>query len=76
MVIKKAQEFAFNYSDIESKSEDEVYQIIYPNKFNNNNIVYTLPDYSKVHSELKRVGVTLRLLCLEYTDKTRLDRNC
>ena len=45
-VFKRAQELALKYSDIENKSEDEVYQIIYPNKFNNDDIVYTLPDYS------------------------------
>lgn len=72
-VFKKEQELTLKYSDIEGKSEDEVYQIIYPNKFHNDYIVYTLSDYSKVHSELKRVGVTLRLLWLEYIDKTRLE---
>ena len=72
-VFKRAQELALKYSDIENKSDDDVYRIIFPNKFSNDDIVYTLPDYSKVHSELKRVGVTLRLLWLEYSDKTRME---
>lgn len=33
-VFKRAQELALKYSDIENKSDDDVYRIIFPNKKN------------------------------------------
>ncbi len=70
-VFKRAQEMGITYSNVSNKTEDEVYKLIYPNKFVDDEIIYSQPDYSLVHSELKRVGVTLRLLWMEYSDKVR-----
>lgn len=40
--------------------------MFYPNKYTDLKELYKLPDYDKVHNELKRVGVTLILLWKEY----------
>ncbi len=70
-VFKRALALGLKFADIAEKSEDDVYKIIYPYKFFMEDSLYTAPDYSAVHIELKRVGVNLRLLWLEYSDKVR-----
>lgn len=67
-VCRIAKEKNIQYSDIESLSEDEVYSIFFPHKHVDISALYELPDYSNVHVELKRVGVTLKLLWQEYCD--------
>ena len=47
--------------------EDTVYHKFYPDKFVLENL-YDKPDYEYVHQELKRTGVTLKLLWQEYQD--------
>ena len=42
-------------------SEEKVYRLFYPDKYVNETM-YGEPDYEYVHNELKRVGVTLKLL--------------
>ena len=49
------------YEDIKHLSEDEVHRMFYPDKYTDLNALYTLLDYGKVHGELKKVGVTLKL---------------
>ena len=40
--------------------------MFYPDKFTGLDELYTLPNYDKIHNELKKVGVTLKLLWKEY----------
>lgn len=71
-IFSIAQEKGLTYQSVKALSEDEVYELIYPDKYKRmTDNLYTLPDYSHIHSELKRVGVTLRLLWLEYSAKVR-----
>ena len=71
-IFSIAQEKGLTYKSVKALSEDEVYELIYPDKYKRmTDNLYTLPDYSHIHSELKRVGVTLRLLWLEYSAKVR-----
>ena len=60
------------YADIESLSDQDVYHIFYPDKHAVTNM-YHDPDYEYVHKELKKVGVTLKLLWGEYKDKCRTE---
>lgn len=66
-VCKIATEKDIKYDDIKDKSDEEVYQLFFPNKFVTDTL-YKQPDYSQIHSELKKTGVTLKLLWNEYKD--------
>ncbi len=67
-VFHLADEMSITYDNIKNKEDEEVYRMFYPDKHSEENI-YKDPDYKNVHSELKRVGVTLKLLWSEYRDK-------
>ena len=71
-VFNIADEKGIRYDDVRALEETEVYRIFYPEKFANETM-YGDPDYEHVHQELKRVGVTLKLLHEEYVE--RCERN-
>jgi transposase len=64
-VFHIADRLGITYEDIREKDETEVYSLFYPDKHMVENM-YHQPDYAYVHNELKRVGVTLKLLWQEY----------
>ncbi len=66
-VINLAREKSIIYEDIKDKDEEEVYRMFYPDK-HAEETMYKNPDYDYVHSELKKVGVNLKLLWSEYCD--------
>lgn len=57
-----------SWDDISSLDDDRLYDLFYPDKFKYK-IRYAPVDYSYVHKELKKTGVTLKLLWEEYSDK-------
>ena len=61
-VLKRSAELNLSFESLSEKTDDEVYDLFFPDKGKKSENFYTLPDYDKVHSELKRVGVTLKLL--------------
>ena len=66
-VFDIAEEKGISYSDVKDMDENSVYRQFYPNKF----AVETMfrnPDYEYIHQELKKTGVTLKLLWEEYKD--------
>ena len=63
-VFHKADEHGISYEDVRDMDEDSVYRMFYPDKFVQESM-YARPDYGYVHQELKRVGVTLKLLWQE-----------
>lgn len=65
-VFHIADEKQIRYEDIKNLSEDEVYQLFFPSKYTDLKELYSLPDYDCIHVELKKVGVTLKLLWKEY----------
>lgn len=65
-VCKIADDKQIRYADVENLSDDEVYQMFFPDKYTDLSRLYELPAYDQVHSELKKVGVTLKLLWKEY----------
>ncbi len=71
-VFKIAEEKGISYSDICSLDDAEVYHLFYPEKYANESM-YGDPDYAHVHQELKKVGVTLKLLHEEYVDRCQRD---
>lgn len=66
-VIHIAKDKGISYKDVQDLEEDEVYRIFYPDKYQVETL-YEKPDYDLVHQELKRTGVTLKLLWQEYKD--------
>ena len=64
-VFAIADEKGISYSDVRHLDEAEVYRLFYPEK-HAVETMYELPDYEYVHQELKKVGVTLKLLWEEY----------
>jgi len=64
-VLNMAKVLELKWKDIERKEESEVYQLLFPDKFHLS-VQYADIDYAYVHSELKRVGVTLKMLWQDY----------
>lgn len=72
-VFDAADRLHVSYGDVESKTDDEVYALLFPGRGVVES-VYERPDWEHVHRELGRVGVTLRLLHAEYADACRAKR--
>ena len=64
-VLAFAQKLDLTWDIIKEKEETEVYQLFFPDKFKSI-MEYAPVDYERVHSELKRVGVNLKLSWNEY----------
>lgn len=69
-VINIAKEKGITYAQVKELPEEEVYRLIFPDKYAIETL-YEQPDYEYVHQELKRIGVTLKLLWQEYQDKCK-----
>ncbi len=66
-VNKIANNLGITYEDVRYKTEDEVYKMFFLDKHVTENL-YKKPDYSSIHTELKKTGVNLKLLWQEYKD--------
>lgn len=71
-VYKIANELDVTYFDVKDKSDEDVYKMFFPDKYLADSL-YKSPDYTYVHSELKKTGVTLKLLWQEYKDSCSSD---
>ena len=71
-VFHIADENGITYEDIREMEEQDVYRMFYPDKHATENM-YVEPDYEYVHKELKRVGVTLKILWKEYCAKCTME---
>lgn len=60
-VWKRADALGVSYADVADKSDDEVYLLFFPDKFRKETM-YAPIDYENIHAELKKTGVTLKLL--------------
>jgi len=67
-VFKRADDLDLTYKDIADLSETAVYQKLFPERYQSETL-YDVPEYTYIHKELKRVGVTLKLLWNEYKEK-------
>jgi len=66
-VFKRAQELALKYSDIENKSDDDVYRIIFPNKFSNDEYVSQTCFYIKYSDYSYDLSKKLKIECVYCT---------
>ena len=69
-VLHIADSLHLTFEDIKDKDEEEVYHMFYPDKHSLENM-YRDPHYESIHKELKKVGVTLKLLHQEYCDSCK-----
>ena len=67
-VLYIADRKGISYADISNLDDNQVYRMFYPDKYSEETM-YRDPDYEYVHRELRKVGVTLKLLWQEYKDK-------
>jgi hypothetical protein len=64
-VFHLADERGITYKDVHFLDEKDVYRMFYPDKFAVDD-PYKDPDYEYIHQELRKTGVTLKLLWEEY----------
>lgn len=69
-VVRIAREKSISFEDIKDLNDDVIYRMFFPEKMITEDM-YELPDYEYVHKELKRVGITLKLLWREYRDRCK-----
>ena len=69
-VFHIADRLGISYPDIRVLDDDTVYRMFYPDKHAVENM-YQDPEYDMIHKELKKVGVTLKLLWEEYRDRCK-----
>ena len=69
-VLQKAERCGIKYPLPDDMSDKALAEKLFPH--GENKPVYKTPDYEYVHREMKKSGVTLNLLWLEYCDECRL----
>lgn len=72
-VIDVAERAGLAWGDAAGMSDGQVYEVLFPGRGTRES-VFVQPDSGRVHRELARVGVTLRLLHQEYADAAERDR--
>ena len=69
-VCRRAAELDVSYAELADKSDDEVYLLFFPDKFQKETM-YAPVNYEYVHNELKKTGVTRGLLWHEYKNSAK-----
>ncbi len=69
-VVGISRKSGISYADVAALTDVEAYRRFYPDK-HAHEVIYRQPDYDYVHNELKRPGVTLKLLWQEYQTECR-----
>lgn len=72
-VLDAAERLGLGWDDVAEQSEAEVYAALFPGRGVHES-VFAQPDWPRVHTELARVGVTLKLLHQEYVDAAAMVR--
>ncbi|MEE1622745.1 IS21 family transposase, partial [Zafaria sp. Z1313] len=66
-VLEAADAAGIGWDEIKDLAHGEVYELLFPGRGEHQS-VFAQPDWERVHRELARVGVTLKLLHGEYAD--------
>ncbi|MGP5733043.1 IS21 family transposase [Arthrobacter rhombi] len=72
-VFEAADRLGTDWDDLALQGEAEVYALLFPGRGEHQS-VFVQPDWEKVHQQLARVGVTLKLLHGEYRDACTASR--
>lgn len=67
-VLEAADATETSWDDVAELSDEQVYDRLFPGRGEHES-VFAQPDWEQVHREMARVGVTLKLLHSEYTDR-------
>jgi len=69
--LKRAEAAGFrSWTDVEGISEERLEGMLFPCDSSSSSGGYRLPDWQRVHKELSRPGVTIRLLWKEYMEQS------
>ena len=68
--VRRAQAVGLTWPLPETLDEDALFQLLFPTTLRSTSRVIPVPDWSQIHAELRRKGVTLRLLWIEYREAT------
>jgi transposase len=66
--LRRAQEAGLSWPLPEDMGEDRLYELLFPKAPPSSSRVIPCPDWSVVHTELRKKSVTLRLLWVEYRE--------
>jgi transposase len=67
--VKRAEAAGLKWPLPENQSDHQLSELLYPKPQEPTLKAAALPDWEKIHLELRRKGVTLRLLWMEYLEK-------
>ena len=70
-VLDAAERLGLGWDDVAELSEVEVYSTLFPG-CGVHESVFAQPDWGRVHTELERVGVTLKRLHQDYVDAAEM----
>ena len=66
--IRRAEEAGLSWPLPESLDEDHLSQLLFPTRPRSGSREIPVPDWTEIHTELKKKSVTLRLLWVEYRE--------
>jgi transposase len=66
--LRRAQEAGLSWPLPADLGEDELFDLLFPSSASSSSRVIPPPDWSLIHTELRKKGVTLRLLWVEYRE--------
>ena len=72
-VIKRAEELQFNWLQNQHKTDSEIEQCLFPEN-DDHHSQRKYPNFTYLHKELTRQGVSLKLLWQEYCEECRLNQ--
>jgi len=68
--VRRAKAVGLTWPLPETLDEDALFRLLFPTTLRSASRVIPVPDWSQIHAELRRKGVTLRLLWIEYLEAT------
>jgi transposase len=66
--VQRAKRAGLSWPLTDTLDEDRLFQLLFPKPSRSASREIPMPDWSQVHTELRRKSVTLRLLWIEYRD--------
>jgi transposase len=66
--LRRAQEAGLSWPLPADLGEDTLFELLFPSSAQSSSRVIPVPDWSLIHTELRKQGVTLRLLWVEYRE--------
>jgi len=71
-VLEASDRLGVSWEDVADREDADVYELLFPGRGEHRS-VFVQPDWARVHSQMARVGVTLKLLHGEYVDRVGVE---